>query len=304
MTGWDAAGLKRAIVEFARAASSEISTHDEKRLPEIAAILPPGMSVYVAHTPKTTLQDVVRVAAKVQALGLNASPHIVARRLPSEQVLKSAVRSLREQGIEQALLVAGDLSAPLGPFTSTLQLIDTGVLQEAGFKRIGVAGHPQGHPTVAAAELLAALKRKQAFAHSSGIAVHIVTQFCFDAQRVCDWGRELTGAGIDLPVHVGIAGPTPMSKLIKFAVQCGVGASMQSLSKGSNAVSQLLRPPAGADEMFIGLVRCRAAEPNSRLILPHLYSFGGAVASANWLSAVRDGRFELHSENTKFTVTN
>jgi len=77
----DLAELKRRVVEFARGASTEISTMDEELLTTLATKIPAGTSVFIAHTPKASLDDVVRVALKVQALGFRASPHIVARRI-------------------------------------------------------------------------------------------------------------------------------------------------------------------------------------------------------------------------------
>ena len=293
--------LKRAIVAFARRASTEISTHDEKLLPDLARRLPAGMPVYVAHTPKSSVEDVVRVAIKVQSLGFRASPHLVARRLPSERTLKTVLAQLREHGIEQALLVAGDLDPPLGPFRSTLEVIATGALQEAALKRIGVAGHPEGHPAVGAAELLAALRYKQEFAARSGIAVHVVTQFGFNPEGVCAWDRMLTQEGITLPVHVGMAGPTPMTKLLKFAVQCGIGTSVSSLMKNMGAVAGLTGFAAGPDQMLLGLVRGRSY-PSCRLMQPHVYSLGGALATADWLRAVMEGAFELAPDGARFTI--
>ena len=293
--------LKRAIVAFARRASTEISTHDEKLLPDLARRLPAGMPVYVAHTPKSSVEDVVRVAIKVQSLGFRASPHLVARRLPSERTLKTVLAQLREHGIEQALLVAGDLDPPLGPFRSTLEVIATGALQEAALKRIGVAGHPEGHPAVGAAELLAALRYKQEFAARSGIAVHVVTQFGFNPEGVCAWDRMLTQEGITLPVHVGMAGPTPMTKLLKFALQCGIGTSVSSLMKNMGAVAGLTGFAAGPDQMLLGLVRGRSY-PSCRLMQPHVYSLGGALATADWLRAVMEGAFELAPDGARFTI--
>lgn len=301
--GQEALGeLKDAVVAFARCASTEISTHDESLLESLVRRMPAGMPVYIAHTPKSTLDDVVRVAIKVQAAGLTASPHLVARRLPSEQALRNALARLREHGIEQALLVAGDLDPPLGPFNSTLQVIASGVLQEAGLKRIGVAGHPEGHPAVGSAELLSALRSKQAFAEQSGIAVHIVTQFGFNPAGVCAWDRMLTQEGIALPVHVGLAGPTPLSRLLKFAVQCGIGTSMSSLVKNPGAVASLTGIARGPGEMLVGLVRERSRHAISRLTRPHVYSFGGALAAADWLRSVMEGAFDLVADGTKFVA--
>lgn len=295
------AAMKRAVIEFTRRASTEISTHDERLLPELAGHLPRGMAVYVAHTPKSSIEEVVRVAVKVQALGLTASPHIVARRVPSERVLKSALRTLGAAGVQQALLVAGDLDPPAGPFSSTLEVMDTGLLVEAGLKRIGVAGHPEGHPAIRPEAQLSALRHKRAFADRTGIALHIVTQFGFNPEAVCAWDRQLTAEGITLPVHVGIAGPTPLTRLMKFALQCGIGGSMHSLVKHKSAVAHLLHG-AGPDEVLLGVIRGRSAYSGSRLAQPHFYSFGGALATASWLRAVMDGRFDLQSDGAKFNI--
>jgi len=294
-------GIKRAVVAFAGAASTEISTHDEKLLPALAQRLPAGMPVYVAHTPKSSVEDVVRVAIAARAAGFSASPHLVARRLRDERTLRGALARLREHGIDRVLLVAGDLDPPAGPFRSTLEVIATGALEEAGLRRVGVAGHPEGHPAVGPVELLAALRAKQEFAARSGIAVHIVTQFGFHPEAICAWDRMLAREGITLPVHVGLAGPTPLSKLLKFAVQCGVGASLGSLARNRAALAGLTGLAPGPDEMLLGLVR-GCARPGSRLVQPHVYSFGGALATADWLRAVMSGAFEVTPDGRRFQI--
>jgi methylenetetrahydrofolate reductase (NADPH) len=290
------------VVELARAASTEISIHDEELLPALANKLPAGMAVYVAHTPKASLEDVVRVALKAQSLGFRASPHIVARRLASERALRDALRDLRDGGVAQVLLIAGDLERPVGNFTSTLEVLDTGLLEASGIKRVGVAGHPEGHKSIGPAALLTALRHKQEFARRTGIETHIVTQFGFNPEGICAWDRHLTQEGITLPVHVGIAGPTPLPKLIKFALQCGVGASMHSLLKNMSAMANLARLATTPDEMLLGLIRGRAAYRGSRLVQLHFYAFGGTMATATWLGAVADGSFTVDPEGRKFVM--
>jgi methylenetetrahydrofolate reductase (NADPH) len=294
--------MNKSVLEFVQGASTEISTHDEHLLGELTDILPAGMTVYVAHTPKSSLDDVVRVAVKAQSLGFRASPHIVARRLPSPQALKDGLRALTDAGVEQVLLVAGDLERPLGKFTSTLEVIDTGLLETSGIKRVGVAGHPEGHKSIPPTVMMQALHHKQDFAARSGVEVHIVTQFGFNPEAICAWDRRLTEEGITLPVHVGIAGPTPLPKLIKFAMHCGVGASMGSFMKNMSAMANLARLATTPDEMLLGLIRGRSAYSGSRLVQPHFYSFGGAVATATWLRAVADGSFTVQDDGRKFVV--
>jgi methylenetetrahydrofolate reductase (NADPH) len=298
----EGAALKSAIVDFVRNASTEISTHDEDALPTLVSTLPQGTPVYVAHTPKATLREVAQTAIKLQGLGFRASPHIVARRIESHRALQHALELLSAAGVEQALLVAGDLPKPAGPFTSTLDIIDSGVLQNSSLKRLGIAGHPEGHKQVADDVLLAALRHKQAFAGLTGLKLHIATQFTFDADAIIAWDERLTREGITLPAHIGIAGPTPLTKLIKYAVACGVGASLNSVMKNMTAMSKLARLATTPDEMLTGLVRGGAAQGSSRIVQPHFYAFGGVSATARWIRAVMDGKFELKPDSDKFAM--
>jgi methylenetetrahydrofolate reductase (NADPH) len=294
--------LKSAIVDFTRNFSTEISTHDDASLPELASTLPQGTPVYVAHTPKATLQEVAQTAIQLQRLGFRASPHLVARRIESRQALQTALEQLSAAGVEQALLVAGDLSKPAGPYTSTLDIIDSGILQNSSLKRLGIAGHPEGHKQVADDVLLAALRHKQAFAAKTGLKLHIATQFTFDADAIVAWDERLTREGITLPAHIGIAGPTPLTKLIKYAMACGVGASLNSVMKNMAAMSKLARLATTPDEMLTGLVRGGAARGSSRIVQPHFYAFGGVAATARWIRAVIDGKFELKADSDKFAM--
>jgi methylenetetrahydrofolate reductase (NADH) len=295
------AELKSRIIEFARAASTEISTHDEELIPALANKLPQGTTVYVAHTPKASLDDVVRVAAQVQSHGFRASPHIVARRLESERALRAALGELKEAGVEQVLYVAGDREQPV-KFTSTLEVIDTGALEDSGIAHLAIAGHPEGHRNVGPTVLMQALRHKQAFAQRTGIKVHIATQFGFNPEGFVAWAAHLSEQGITLPVHVGIAGPTPLQKLIKFAMACGVGASLGSLMKNMSAMTNLARMKTGPDEMMASIVRGCAATPSARIVRPHFYAFGGVIATATWLRAVMDGSFELQPDSDKFVM--
>jgi methylenetetrahydrofolate reductase (NADPH) len=296
------AELARRIVEFARAFSTEIAPHDEGLVTELATVLPRGTTVYVAHTPKATLADVVRIASKVQAAGFRASPHVVARRIESAQLLREGLKQLRDAGIEQVLLVAGDRNPPAGEFTSTLEILESGALADAGFKSIGVAGHPEGHPAVGPEVLWDALARKQAYAQRTGTRLHIATQFSFNPGAVMKWDRELTAHGIELPVHLGIAGPTPLPKLIKYAMMCGIGASLGKLGTGLGLVGRVAGLATSPDEMLIELVQGRAAQGETHITQPHVYAFGGVMATAKWLRAVVDGKFELDRSGEKFST--
>ena len=277
-------------MRFVSGASTEITPSDEKRLPELAAVLPPGTAVYVEHPPKATLGQVVHAALAVQRCGFLATPHIAPRRIPNAQTLRMALADLRLGGVEQILLVAGDADQPAGEFASTLEVLESGILERSAIGRIGVAGHPEGNKSVGPMLLWQALEAKQRFAERTGIAMHIVTQFGLNARAAAAWQRELVHHGIRLPVHVGIAGPAPLSKLVHFAIQCGIGASVRTLMRNLSAAGNIAELAVSPDQHLLELLGEPAA---AQIVAPHFFAFGGAIETARWMREVAAGAFDV-----------
>jgi methylenetetrahydrofolate reductase (NADPH) len=300
----EATSLRQQLRSFVAASSTEVTPHDEKVLGEMARILPAGFPVYVANTPKTSPDDVVRVALRIQELGLTASPHVIARRVVDAQRLRDRLRILAAGGVQQVLLVAGDVAIPNGAFSSTLELLESGVVQDAGIRRVGVAGHPEGHPVVPDEVLWQALERKQALARAQGLTMHIATQFGFDARALGAFEQGLASRGITLPIHAGVAGPTPFTKLLKYAAHCGVGASLRAVTGNALSLGRLPHLVTKSDEMLIGVYRAKQDTPDSRIFAPHFFAFGGVLETARWLRAVVDGSFELNSAERGFSINN
>ena len=299
----EATSLRQQLSNFVARGSTEVTPHDEKSLGEMARILPAGFPVYVANTPKTSPDDVVRVALRIQELGLTASPHVIARRVVDAQRLRDRLRVLAAGGVRQVLLVAGDVAIPNPAFSSTLELLESGVVQEAGIRRIGIAGHPEGHPVVPDEVLWQALERKQALARAQGLTMHIATQFGFDSLALNTFEQGLAARGISLPLHAGVAGPTPFTKLLKYAAHCGVGASLKAVAGNALSLGRLPHLVTKSDEMLIGVYRAKQANPDSRIFAPHFFAFGGVLETARWLRAVIAGSFELDAAERGFSTT-
>jgi methylenetetrahydrofolate reductase (NADPH) len=291
--------LKSRIMSFMRGASTEITPAEEGRLAELKLLLPAGSDLYVAHTPNASFAHVVHTALAVRRAGFAATPHIAVRRVPDARVLRAALSQLRAGGIEQILLIAGDAPQPLGEFSSTLDVLDAGILEEAGLARIGIAGHPEGHGTVTKEMLWKALEAKQAFADRAGQNLHIVTQFGLDGGAFAAWQEELARRRILLPVRIGIAGPAPIAKLLHFATQCGIGASMRTAMRN---LGTALRAPDLAvtpDQHLLGLLR---KEVSAQIVAPHFFAFGGAPETARWMRRVAAGAFELDMKGARFRI--
>jgi methylenetetrahydrofolate reductase (NADPH) len=293
--------LKKAIAEFMTGYSIEITPHDEGKLDEIAAVLKPGTAIYIAHPPNSPIDDVVKVAGKVQKLGFTATPHIISRKLESKAQLEQALAALQGLGVDHALCVAGDITAAQPAFDSSLEVLQTGLFGKYGFREVGVAGHPEGSKAIGEERVEKALRGKAEFAKTAEFKLYFATQFGFDPTAFTDWEAETTAKGISMPIHVGMPGPASLRQLAKFAMLCGVGASMRMLTSRTSAMANLLSTQA-PDEMVTSLARHRATHPDSRLKKVHFFAFGGVVKTARWANAVVEGRFVLNSQATGFKV--
>jgi len=291
--------LKGRIVSFMRGASTEITPSEENRLPELESVLPGGTGVYVAHTPNASFGQVIHAALAVQRAGFHATPHIAVRRVPDSQTLRDALEQLRAGGVEHILLIAGDAPQPIGEFSGTLDVLRSGIVEESGISRIGIAGHPEGHNSVATALLWEALQAKQAFAERAGMRMHIVTQFGISGGAFESWERELVRRRIRLPVRVGIAGPAPIAKLLHFAIQCGIGASVRSLMRTLGTAVHSPELALSPDQHLLGVL---GTPVSAQIVAPHFFAFGGALETARWMRKVAAGAFDIDLKAARFRM--
>jgi methylenetetrahydrofolate reductase (NADPH) len=291
--------LKGRIESFLQGASTEITPSEEGRLPELAAVLPAGTAVYVAHTPNAGFGQVIQAALAVRRAGFLATPHIAVRRVPNAQTLRAGLAELRAGGVENVLLIAGDAPRPIGEFSSTLDVLESRILEESGITRIGVAGHPDGHNAVAPALLWEALQAKQAFAALAGVHMHVVTQFGLKHAAFAVWERELVRRQIHLPVRVGIAGPAPIAKLMHFAIQCGIGASMRALTRNLSAAACASDLATSPDQHLLALL---GTPVSAQIVAPHFFAFGGALETARWMQKVAAGAFDIDPKARRFRM--
>ena len=291
--------LKSRIMTFMRGASTEITPSEENRLPELAGFLPPGTAVYIAHTPHASFAQVIHAALAVRRAGFLATPHIAVRRVPDSGTLRAALGELRAGGVEDILLIAGDAPQPVGEFSGTLDVLESRIIEESGIARMGVAGHPEGHNAVATPLLWEALESKEAFAARTGVRAHIVTQFGLDGAAFRRWERELMRRRILLPVRIGIAGPAPMAKLLHFAIQCGIGASMRALMRNLSSAAHASDLATTPDRHLLSLLQTPVS---AQIVAPHFFAFGGALETARWMQKIAAGVFEIDANAGQFKI--
>jgi methylenetetrahydrofolate reductase (NADPH) len=146
-----------------------------------------------------------------------------------------------------------------------------------------------------------ALRRKNEYARRTGADVRIVTQFTFSADPVIAWEASHAADIGALPVVVGLPGLATTKTLLKYAMDCGVGASLQAFSKRAASLTKLLTVSA-PDDIVVGLARHRAASPQSRLAGVHFFPFGGLNRTAEWVNKLAAGDFEMASDGRGLQV--
>ena len=262
--------------------SLEMTARDIDALTSAAPRIMPATPIAVTFLPGETMDSRIAAAVQIRALGFEPMPHLSARRIGSHDELAAMVeRCTAEAGVERMFIVAGDPPVPAGPFTDTMAVLQTGLLERHGIRAVGIAGHPDGHPAMDAAGLWKALAEKRQEIEARGMAALIVTQFGFDAAPFLAWLAELRARGIDVPVRIGVPGPAGIKTLLRFAGHCGVGASASVMAKYGVSLTRLLGS-AGPDKLVDAFAK--GLGPEHGPVRLHFYPFGGLSRTVDWIT--------------------
>jgi methylenetetrahydrofolate reductase (NADH) len=286
MTQFDP-GSPRDLVSLLPSASVEVSSRGHQ-LQDLRDHFAPGTDVTITFLPSDSYRHNVETAAALRRAGFNPVPHIAAREMPSREALDDFLgRARGEADIRRVLLIAGDVAIARGPFRSSRDIGASGLLEAHGIGAVSVAGHPEGHPFLDTAHALSLLAAWRDWARTTGVAVSIVTQFCFESAPILGLLGDLDAGGIALPVIVGLAGPASPATLGKFALRCGIGNSIRALRAQIGRYGRLLAD-TGPDQVLRGL-RSAPRAATTAIAGFHLFPFGGVRKSALWLrSAIED----------------
>ena len=281
-----ATGAEAAEMEaFLKGYSIEVMPRTAEKVEDFRAILPKGTRVYIAHIDGTPIEEMVATAKRIGAEGFDVMPHFPARIIKDRATLTDWVARYKDVGVHQGLLLAGGVPQPVGDFATSMQLLETGAF--TGFDRLHVAGHPEGNkdidPDGSDKMVMEAARWKSAFSERTDAQMAMATQFCFEAGPVIDWVNRLQAEGINLPVHIGVAGPAKLQTLIKFAIACGVGASLRVLQKRAMDVTKLLLPYEPT-EFVADLAAHKAKNPGFGIEQVHFFPLGGIKTNAQWVT--------------------
>ena len=298
----DTVRIRDEVVAFVKGFSLETTPTTADKIENFADLVAPGAHVAVTFLPGSDWQDTVRTAARLRAEGMRPVPHVAARSLTSEAMLDEYLGRLAgEAQVDEVLVIGGAVDNPLGPYSDSLQVLKSGLLQKHGIRRAGIAGHPEGTPDIPADKVAEFLLAKQALHAAGELDLHIVTQFCFEAEPITRWEQRLRADGVTMPIHIGIPGLATFKTLINYARACGVGPSMHYLTRQTKNVAKLLTL-SQPDELLIDLARYQAETPDSLVSQAHFYPLGGVKRAALWAAEVAGGRFTVNRKGNGFTL--
>ena len=278
--------INPALEAFLKNFSIEVMPRTASKIENFKELLPQNTRVYVAHIEGTPINEMIDTAKRLTDEGYNVMPHFPARIIESKEVLVNWIdRYKNEAGVKDALLLAGGVNQPYGEFHSSMDLLDTGEFDKAGFKNLHVAGHPEGNMDIdtdgKTKNVDTAISWKQEFSQKTDANMAITTQFCFESGPVIEWADRMASMGIDIPIHIGVAGPAKLQTMIKFSMACGVGASLRVLKRRAKDVTKLLLP-FKPDQFLTELAEYKALNPNFLITNVHFFPLGGIKTNANW----------------------
>ncbi|MDN5731085.1 MAG: methylenetetrahydrofolate reductase [Yaniella sp.] len=272
------AGVRALMQDF----SLEMTGKDVEALREAAPLIPQGSRVNVTFLGNEDLQMRVTAAKAVKDLGFIPVPHISARRIHSEDELREFLQALADvDAAQHVFAVGGDPAEPLGPYGSSLEMLQSGVFPEFGVKDVSIAGYPEGHPDISEEVLSRELSGKVDYLAEHDMSAVILTQFGFDTAPVAKWLDELAAKNISAPVRIGTPGPAGIRRLLNYAKRFGVGTSAGIVKKYGFSLTNLMGS-AGPDKFLQDLAAETETTNFTGTVGVHFYTFGGMAKTAEW----------------------
>jgi methylenetetrahydrofolate reductase (NADPH) len=284
------------IEDIARSAANwsiEVTPIGATKIDSFAEVLAENTTVNVTFLPGSDPLDTIAISKRLADEGMNAVPHIAARSLQDRAQLDDLLKRMTaEANVREVLVIGGGVDKPVGEFDSTMQVLNTGLIQKYGITTIGVSGHPEGSPDISDDQLAEAIAQKNELARKEGLSLYMETQFCFDADAVLEWERGIRKAGSLLPIRIGIPGPATIKTLFRFAQISGIGPSMRFIAKQARNVAKLMTVQS-PHELLAGLSAGMAADEDCLLQHFHYYPFGGFAKTASYADGVAQGNIKL-----------
>jgi methylenetetrahydrofolate reductase (NADPH) len=250
-----------------------------KSLDAAIEALPPGSRVSVTASPAKGLEATQEITERLLADGFHAIPHISARMVRDKAHTVDLAGWMRSAGVATMFLVGGDAEEP-GDYFDAASFLNDFLETDHGLDTIGITAYPDSHPLIDKPALHDALHEKQALLAEAQVAGYCSTQMCFDAKLIASWLATERQAGMNLPVHLGIAGVVDRARLLTMGVRLGIGQSLSYLRKNRNAITKMMTKASYDPNDLLRPLSPELAELGVDGL--HVFTFNQVEATAVW----------------------
>jgi len=268
------ASVSHALAELLRRPRFEVLPLDGIE-DEVRAHVPAGARVTITASPRKGLDATVALSERLAGAGCRIVPHISARLVRDRAHLEELLARLRDAGVRELFVPAGDTSAAAGEFAGAAELLEAMGPLRAGFEDVGITGYPESHHLIPDDETIRAMFTK------APMATCIISQICFDADAIGAWIRAVRERGTALPIWVGMPGAVDHAKLLRISMKIGLGESVRFLGHQHGWVSRLITRRFKPDRLLRDLTPV-VVDPPARVMGFHLYTFNEVARTERW----------------------
>jgi methylenetetrahydrofolate reductase (NADPH) len=242
----------------------------------ILAHVPKDVTITVTASPRRGIDATVSLAERLAKQGYQVVPHISARLIRDRAHLREVLDRVVALGTRDVFIVAGDAKEPAGDYPDSVSLLTAITGESHGLKEIGVTGYPERHSFIEDDLTIQAMWDKRR------IATYIVSNLCFSPRVVKKWVARVRRRGVELPIHVGLAGVADPAKLLRISTRIGLGDSARFLRGHSNWFMRMMRPGGYDPERFATGLLPELAAPARNVAGLHFFTFNEIEATERW----------------------
>lgn len=238
--------------------------------------VPAAVTLTVTVSPRKGIDHTLDVVERLTAHGYEVVPHLSARLVRDRGHLTEILARVDEIGARDVFVIAGDADQPAGEFVGAAPLLEA--IADIGhrFEDVGITGYPESHPFISDETTIQAMFEKARF------ATYIVSQICFDSSVTADWVQRVWNRGTRLPIHIGIPGAVPRTKLLRVSRTIGIGASARFLNRHRGWVAHAIRPGGFSPDPLLAGLESSLADPERKIAGFHIFTFNDLADTERW----------------------
>ncbi|HZN88177.1 MAG TPA: methylenetetrahydrofolate reductase [Thermoleophilaceae bacterium] len=241
---------------------------------EVRANLATDARVTVTASPRKGLEATLALSERLARAGYTAVPHLSARLVRDRAHLEEVLARLRDAGVRELFVPAGDATAA-GEFAGAAELLEAMGPLRADFDEVGITGYPESHHLISDPDTIRAMFEKEP------MATCIVSQICFDAGTIRAWIEAVRERGTSLPIWIGLPGVVNSRKLMRISMKIGLGRSARFLGHNRGWVPRLLTRQFKPDRLVRELAPV-VEDPQAGVAGFHLYTFNEVARTERW----------------------